>query len=179
MNTAAKNEDFITVCRNLKFSQKIIFSDEGNLNSASDIRAMAQEKRAVAKPQALWYSFGASWILYLTNMYKDHGETWEKKRLAGYTHVYKAHLRQKNVLSIKTADQFDNFCLKYGVKGLQGIRWKNVAEDWCGIEIRYQRERDIIPWYNGWDCSSGCVWHPDAVKKIETVAAWEYQWIRK
>lgn len=175
MNTTEKTDQIISLCQTLTYRQRIIFSDEGNLKIPSSIKEEEQDAFATSKPNGLWYSFGPAWICYLTNEYRDHGQTWEKKRLAWMTHVYRLSLNKSLICCIETEKQFDEFTCYFANKSASKIRWNKVSELWHGIEIRYMPSRDY-GWYEGWDCSSGCIWHPKAVRKVETLMSWEPQW---
>lgn len=176
MDTMEKTTQILELCKKLSYKQRIIFSDEGNLTSPSQIMERPQESCAANKPNGLWYSFGPAWVCYLTNEYKDHGQTWEKKRLAFMTHIYKIVLNKSLVYCIENEKQFDEFVCNYGNKNESKIRWNKVADHgWHGIEIRFMQGRDY-GWYEGWDCSSGCIWHPNAIKNIETIKSWRPNW---
>jgi len=176
MNTTEKTDKILSLCQTLTYKQRIIFSDEGNLTTPSHIKEEDQETQAASKPNGLWYSFGPAWICYLTNEYRDHGQTWEKKRLAWMTHIYRLSVRKSLIYCIENEKQFDEFVCSYANKNESKIRWNKVAEHgWHGIEIRFMPSRDY-GWYEGWDCSSGCIWHPKAVRKIDTLLSFEPQW---
>lgn len=53
------------------------------------------------------------------------------------------------------------------------IDWVGVAQDYDGVLISPYRRgecpRDALFWYTGWDCASGCIWHPRAVERIDIV----------
>jgi len=48
------------------------------------------------------------------------------------------------------------------------LAWNRVRERWAGLMITpYQWEVRLGPmWYYGWDCASGCIWDPAAIKSI-------------
>jgi hypothetical protein len=50
------------------------------------------------------------------------------------------------------------------------IDWLRVAESWDGVLITpYHYERRMnhqTSWYYGWDCASGCIWHPRAIARV-------------
>lgn len=52
------------------------------------------------------------------------------------------------------------------------IDWTAVAEDYDGVIIApYQWVRRMNPhWYYNWDCSSGCLFTPEAVRSLQLVA---------
>jgi hypothetical protein len=176
MDTTEKNDQLINLCKKLKYNQRIVFSDEGNLNMPSDVYEEEQASNAKRKPAGLWYSYGPAWIMYLTSGYTDQGEFWTKKRLACITHIYRIGIVKSSICSIENYDQFDEFTKNYGTKDGMAIKWNKVAKDWHGIEIRYLVDKHSSNWYDGWDCSSGCIWNPKAVKKIETLMSWEQDW---
>ncbi len=79
------------------------------------------------------------------------------------------------VLLLDTLEKLSAFDKKYGFerKNLgRIIDWKGVVQDHDGIIISPYRGKflgDDFVWYNGWDCASGCIWHPRAVARIEIV----------
>ena len=178
MDATEKTRQIINFCKKITYRQRVIFSDESNLKLPSHIIDEDQESYAKKKPNGLWYSVGPAWISYLTNGYKDHGKTWEKKRLTLISNIYQIRLKKSLIYCINTEKEFDDFVLKYATKDESKVRWNKVVEDgWNGIEIRYLESRDY-GWYEGCDCSSGCLWHPKVVKKIDTLASWDYSWER-
>ena len=177
MNTDEKNQQIVDLCKKLKYEYKIVFSDEGNLKSHTDVKKDPQWQYFPSrKPHGLWYSFGPSWVSYLTGEYKDHGESWERKRLACMTHIYRLSLDESKIYCIENEKHFDKFTKNFALKKKSVIDWEKVAEGWSGVEIRYISNREDVEWYIGWDCSSGCIWNPDAVKRIRLLASWEPTW---
>ena len=116
MDTMEKTTQILELCKKLSYKQRIIFSDEGNLTSPSQIMERPQESCAANKPNGLWYSFGPAWVCYLTNEYKDHGQTWEKKRLAFMTHIYKIVLNKSLVYCIEMKSSLMNLFAIMGTK---------------------------------------------------------------
>jgi hypothetical protein len=51
------------------------------------------------------------------------------------------------------------------------ICWRRVAEEYDGIVIApecVERRQERL-WYYTWDCSSGCIWSPNAVEALKTL----------
>lgn len=170
-----KNTQLFNLCKTLKYHQRIIFSDQAFevswfTNSTQSFRE---------KPRGLWYSFGPAWIEYLSDMYQAPNKTdpvWCLKRIHWVTHVYKLHLNRKKIYTIKNERDFDRFVKNYEKKEL--IRWDLLQErGWQGIEIRYMEHKEQNhEWYNGWDCSSGCVWDRRSLNRVKLLKAWEITW---
>ena len=51
-----------------------------------------------------------------------------------------------------------------------GISWAKVARQFDGLIISWYSWslRLELSWYYGWDCASGCIWSPRAVKALQT-----------
>lgn len=173
LTDAQKKQQLLNLAKSLRYSQRIVCSDEGNLHSVGDIYYVKQ--RRGSKPIGVWYSFGPAWIKFIGY---DRGPSWCKVRANSVSHVYKVRLTSV-VLRIDNAKDFDRFEKKYADVKRNAIFWDKVAKDWAGVEIRYLSSKDTFahPWYEGWDCSSGCIWHQDAVSKIELLQSWERRWI--
>jgi len=185
MDTFQKNKKLLKFCKKFSYRQRLIFSDEGNLCSPGKIGTDYQKDRAMRKPDGLWYSFGSAWIEFLVGsddlMTKAGAEraTWASKRMAGYTHIYKLHLNRKLIYTINTLEKFIEFTHRYGTKNGDLIKWRKVGDDgYHGVEVRFFDELHDLDngWYQGWDCSSGCIWSKGAVRKIELIKSWDRSW---
>ena len=134
---------------------------------------VAQEPMAM-KPKGLWFSVedGYGWKDWCDQ------EDWGGDRLDTRTMV---QLRDNaNVLKLTHPKDLDAFTEAYRdndlpepMREIYGMRpmfldWVRVANEYHGIVIApYCWDRRMeLPWYYGWDCSSGCVWHQDAIKGI-------------
>lgn len=174
MNNLEKNKQIIEICTNLKPSQKIVFSDEGNLNDIDCVVNMTKFLSRGSKPEGLWYSFGASWFNFLTNDYDDPKKwnIWGFKRVTAISHIYKIYLDASKILTIDTLEKLEEFDNQYNCN--DQILWDVVSKNWSGVEIRYLPR--LYDWYKSWDCSSGCIWNPNAIKKIKLLSSWESSW---
>lgn len=146
------------------------------------------------KPVGLWYAPGRTWINWCMN--ENMPGTCDSVKY--YYVVVLRYSRLENrdkhrVLRIKNVDEFDEFNFKYGYVDRKSpfisIRWKEVANDFGGIEIipylsnrttinddvrkKYGKKNNMILfpstrffWYAVFDVASGCVWNPHAVKKF-------------
>lgn len=92
-----------------------------------------------------------------------------------------------NVLRLNTVEALDDFTRQFAVCGdwerqfahlindhrKWPIEWPAVAAEYDGIMIApYQwGRRNVLSWYYGWDCASGCIWNLAAVAAVELVAA--------
>lgn len=173
LTTEKKNLELFELCEQLSFSQRIIFSDEGNLTSKYSF--LEQDQRLSPKPKnCVWFSWGRAWIDFLMH---ESDQSWAKKRISGITHVYEVELDPDRVYFIKNGKDFDLFEKKYATKNRERVYWNKVADRYCGIDIKLQKKTvDDDHWYDGWDCSSGCIWHRDAVKGVKLLKAWEMMW---
>jgi hypothetical protein len=93
---------------------------------------------------------------------------------------YELDVDLTDMLVLRTCEDLDDFtdvygselgCADYFRNKFRVIDWKQVAREFAGIEIApYQWDRrHTLSWYYGWDCASGCVWHPRAVKGVREV----------
>lgn len=173
MNISEKITELVDFAGKITSSQRIIFSSEGNLKEPKDIdREYQSNKRD--KPNGLWFSVGNGWIDYLKEGCENNWEdaNWYRTRLLWYTHIYEINLDYDKVLKIHTEKKFEAFLEKFKTKTC--INWKEVAKKWSGIEILFSNflpDKDNFL-YDQWDCDSGCVWKPDAVKEINLLKFW-------
>lgn len=62
------------------------------------------------------------------------------------------------------------FAKHYDRRDMRGINWARVAVTFQGIVIApYQwslRLGGPTQWYYPWDCASGCIWDPAAIKEV-------------
>jgi len=116
------------------------------------------------KPTGLWYSIGTSWLDWCFAEQPD----WIGK------YIYKIEVNPKKILLINTVKKLDDFSKHYKIvpewmKTLKFkynyINWRRFSASYSGIEIspyQWKRRFDLL-WYYGWDCSSGCIWNPNAI----------------
>lgn len=84
-----------------------------------------------------------------------------------------------NILRLGSAADIDAFHADYtapfpglppGMMAGYAIDWRRVGEQYDGIVIApyvWARRLDgRARWYYGWDCASGCLWHPRAIAEI-------------
>lgn len=122
------------------------------------------------KPAGLWLSVDG----------EDDWESWCRGEDYGVARLAIRHrvtlAAGANVLHLHTVDSIDEFTLAFGFRQYGGldIDWRAVCAKHDGIIIApYQwarRLHDGSRWYYGWDCASGCIWHPRAIASIEVVA---------
>jgi len=170
-----KSKALIRFANKLRYSQRIIFSDEGNLDSVDKIYYESQEAKVSEKPSGLWYSLGKAWITFLND--PDGVQSWRTKRTAIISHVYQIYPND-TTLKIRTAEDFSRFEAEFATKNKEKIYWRRVANQYNGIEIRFMPwavHRDSV-WYWHWDCSSGCIWDNKAISKIRLLKSWSLFW---
>lgn len=175
MNTNGKITDLLQFSKRLKYSQFIVYSDEGNLDKVANVYNLDQDRKYSSKPQGLWFSLGRAWINWLNEPQPEYveEESWRNKRMSCITHVYRIWLNY-TVLQILDKKQFDDFEKQYANKYCEGINWYTVAMRYNGILIRYQKSDSI--WYDGWDVSSGCIWNKRGIVKTKLLKAWKPTW---
>ncbi len=139
-----------------------------------------------SKPYGLWFSVedfedDENWFTWSTK---------EGFRLDHLKYKYSVNIKNKEkILFILTIEQLKEFSLKYDIshsnipeskyfKKNQGnkistftylIDWVEVKKNYDGIIIApYKRpcyfEETSTFWYDGWDCSSGCIWNMENVE---------------
>ena len=135
------------------------------------------------KPKGLWYAEGYDWLAW---MYED----WESRvdrHIESKAHFHTVNIADMNILKIDESNFLD-FEAEYAISnnlsdGVENfsvlrersnkfftgfIRWDAVAEKYSGIEIMphlWEHRLESV-WYNGWDCSSGCIWNPDVFLSV-------------
>jgi hypothetical protein len=81
-----------------------------------------------------------------------------------------------HILTLVGGSELDLFTHEYGiqVRGDTAINWPEVAAQFQGIIIApyaYSRRlNSLTNWYYGWDCASGCIWHPAAIASVSVIA---------
>lgn len=89
---------------------------------------------------------------------------------------YKTTIKFKNdakILQITDKRGVDKLFRRYGVAKRDdkwAIDWKKITTKYDAIYMpKYFNDyRKKYPWYDTWDCASGCVWNKDAVKIVKT-----------
>lgn len=136
------------------------------------------------KPSGIWYGLSDSWIKWCIS--EQYGGIHEN--------IYELKLDESQILKIGNLDEFKSFEDEFIYKPehlrfpaafvankfatdtmnrwLSSIDFEKVAELYSGIEIApYQWEKRLdSKWYYGWDCASGCIWNPDAIKTLNLLA---------
>lgn len=121
------------------------------------------EQKINHKPKGFWYSIGDCW------------ENWVIKNELDWISEfrYSIELGSSNILRLKTKDELLEFSKRFGktssynqyyrFESVDTIDWKQVAQNWDGIEINpYVNSARLDPltsWYYTWDVASGCVWN--------------------
>lgn len=174
MNLNKKIESLKNFSKKLKYTQKIVCSDEGSLN----ILEPKQQKIYTPKPKGVWYAYGKAWIDFLIQ--DDEDDTWCKKRIACINWIYNIKLSDK-VLILKMED-FPDFEKKWANAARDGINWAGVARKYAGIDIRlnprmYSENRQYHSYWSwNWDVSSGCIWHPSGIKSVKLIKEYVPTW---
>lgn len=123
------------------------------------------------KPRGLWVSVDG----------EDDWHAWnqvEQWRDTGSQHRHQVTLADDHqVLVLDTIEKvmaFDQHWSRPDMfAGAQGDRWRGI--DWAAFAAEYQgviiapyqpQVRLRLSWYYPWDCASGCIWDPAAIKEV-------------
>lgn len=117
------------------------------------------------KPTGLWYELGGDWRRWCAS---DQPDWIDGKFLHGVV------LDGERMLVLRGVGDIDAFHARYALPAaypMDGryVDWTAVATGYDGIEIApYCWERRLegsaSRWYYGWDCASGCIWRPRAMR---------------
>lgn len=128
------------------------------------------EEGPACKPKGLWYGIGPSWAEWayynMPDMIKPY--------------IFKLELNKKKMLVIESVRELDAFEKIHKVEHpvvprMSYIDWQKVAGKYMGIQIApylWQRRMHSF-WYYGWDCASGCIWTPAAIKSVKLYAKYD------
>lgn len=128
-------------------------------NPVRRFKALRQPGRPAVKPRGLWYERDGDWRRWCEA---------EEFARDSFVHAYKI-VPTDRVLQLPTVAAVLGFDHEFGVERytMRVIDWSRVARQWAGVEIApYQwelRHDERVFWYYGWDCASGCIWHPDGL----------------
>lgn len=139
----------------------------------SSIEPRDQGVRATTKPQGFWVSdesAAQSWTAFCRS---------ENYRAAFFERAHVVTLnRDHGMLVLSGQSDLLSFTEQYGEERpgpRQSIRWDKVSAIYTGILItpyvwECRLDTPASGWYYGWDCASGCIWDPSAVRSIELTA---------
>ena len=128
------------------------------------------KQRNLSKPNGLWYSWNNEWLDWCTSEMPDWKKPW----------LFYLYPILDDVLIISNTSELIQFQKDYAYKNYDVsafmIKWKLVAKDYKGIEIRnyhslkwndYTQSRFMeYIWLAGWDVSGGCIWDLSIIKKV-------------
>lgn len=136
------------------------------------------------KPKGIWYGIADSWIdwclsesfggihQYIYEIVVDKSRILTIDNISDFEKFEKEHLEKPNTNDMpewlkKVEEIYPNKAMNYS----------KVAENFGGIEIApYQWEKRLESmWYYGWDCASGCIWSPNAIKDLRLFAYYDPQ----
>jgi len=143
-----------------------------------DHLSFRDQSKSAVKPKGLWVS--------VENGNDDGWKDWclsEEFKLRNLNSESEVVLKtEAKILILKSIADIHAFTEMYKTKppyikdcsevynGTTYINWSAVAEKHQGIIITpYQygcRLNDNCFWYYGWDCASGCIWDPMAIKEV-------------
>jgi hypothetical protein len=136
-----------------------------------------------AKPTGLWVSVNGD----------DDWPSWCAAENFGHENLafeHRIRLKQVNgVLHLSSAKEIDEFTDAFGTRSTPyhhqisyrtpSIDWRQVAKTYAGIIISpycwERRMSDHTQWYYGWDCASGCIWHPMAIREVGEAAPTKFE----
>src|SRR3990167_9441929 len=122
------------------------------------------------KPKGFWYDVDLDWLRWLEGENYFNDSHWMRP------YLYEVFINEAACLMIRDVAELDAFHERYSKSLLPGmvimkdINWDLIAKQYSGMEIApYLWKRRLHPgfsWYYGWDCASGIIWRPDALKEI-------------
>ena len=121
------------------------------------------------KPKGFWYDVSLDWLRWLEGENYLNDDHWMRP------YLYEVFINEAACLTIRDVAELDAFHERYSKLMLPGLHlkdidWDLIAERYSGVEIApYLWERRLytgFTWYYAWDCASGVVWRPDALKDI-------------
>lgn len=134
------------------------------------IETKIQLKAPRSKPKGLWLSVDGQddWVEW--NRAEEFIET-------DAQYHYRVVLNKCALIRyIRDAGELMNFHIEFAAKDEKDwtydqILWNKVQAEYDGIIIApyiwSMRNDSVARWYYGWDCASGCIWHADAIQRIE------------
>jgi len=145
------------------------------------------------KPKGIWYGIADSWIdwclgesfggihNYIYEVVVDESRILTIDNIFDFEKFEDEHHDipewKKQLREMEGFPEFDlSFPRMYGrTRYFDSMNYGKVAESFGGIEITpYQWEKRLESmWYYGWDCASGCIWNPDAVKDLRLFAYYD------
>jgi len=145
------------------------------------------------KPKGIWYGIADSWIDWCIS--ENFGGI--------HQYIYEVIVDETRILKIDNIPDFEKFEDAHNdipewrkqlreAEGLptfdfhlppmlsrtryfDSMNYGKVAETFGGIEITpYQWDKRLESmWYYGWDCASGCIWNPNAIKDLRLFAYYD------
>jgi len=118
------------------------------------------------KPVGLWYGCGLDWLDWVV---------WNMPHWVG-PYMYGLDVDLDYMKVIRDAEGIRQLTRGYADPGDSYIvRWREVAEEYDGIEIcpyiSSERMSRQSGWYYTWDVASGCIWNTAAVRGLRELAA--------
>jgi hypothetical protein len=102
-----------------------------------------------------------------------------------FQYAYEIHLTEKhNVLILRTTQDLIEFTQAHKpvlTESSFQLDWIRARRWWDGVIITpYQQEFRWLSnahleyiWYYLWDCASGCIWNPEAIRSFDTCQKYE------
>ena len=144
-------------------------------------------KQNFFKPRGFWYSIGPSWVQWkLSEGFNNKGivkkgeeyyinKSLNMYKVKFYNNKYTNVPDNEKVLLIDSYTKLMKFNKKYeyNAKNRKFINWKDVSNDYAGIEFRnfnkinkkLSNKQIKNTWYWTLDVDSGCIWKPSKVIK--------------
>ena len=133
------------------------------------------------KPKGFWYDVDLDWLRWLESEQYFNDSGWMRP------YLYEVFINEAACLAIRDVAELDIFHKRYSKPMLPGLHlkdidWGLIAGQYSGVEIApYLWERRLYPeftWYYAWDCASGVVWRPDALKEIRLLTRTKHKTIK-
>lgn len=133
-------------------------------------------KSSYTKPRGFW----------ITDDTENCWRSWcvsQKFSLGMLTHKHEVTLDEGNILILRQLYDLDDFSEQWGIAKWWGPdgeprKYRDWVIDWDKVVARYDgliitpyiwERRMEHNWYYGWDCASGCIWKPSAIKTIRLI----------
>lgn len=150
-----------------KLRLRLHLSDDPKLEENLSFEVDQKRKElhnSLGKPMGIWWGINTSWLEWILE-----NAQWFRP------YLYTVHPQKDKLLQISNLAEFDhfeqtfkNFEGFYPLHRLGMIDWDRVTQEYQGMEIDpylHQRRLESF-WYYGWDCASGCSWHPSTTVQL-------------
>lgn len=166
-----------------------------NNKDLESIKQLDYNQNNDLKPVGLWYAINDEWLdwvsrvnFYGNRLILDENNKYVLNDLNFYQVKLEDNLLTKlgdkdksKILVLSTREEKYEFHNKYCITNIildkfkildKLVNWKQVTDDYGGIEIRnYSTDKweliSTMSWHYALDASSGCIWNNDILKKVK------------